>query len=370
MDTKETDQIFREFDALPPARRHHPTIQEIAGYPHYENVCSNILAFFFDTHQVHGCRDLFLKSLLRAAGVKPTVSVGSFARVQREVATSTNKRLDILISSDRFLVGIENKIFHFLNNDLEEYASLLNTEVEKLQARPVCICGIVLSLHRLQDPAARQKMRDSGFVNVTYSDFFAELKCNLGNYLPLIHTSYLIHLREFIQTIENLIQPLDMNDPQIQFFEKYETKFLELSKRYREEFGKLSGELIPKLREAVKSLSEDRFQMRIWEKAWLYQYFQADHGEQICIEAEIKFTGWYLMVSVRKGNYSICEEARQEKLLKALALPESLAPVRAEYRDQKPLLAVYSLGKPIESVAEQLVVLMDAVSKHTEVIKG
>ena len=25
-----------------------PTFQEISGYPHYENVCSNILAFYLD----------------------------------------------------------------------------------------------------------------------------------------------------------------------------------------------------------------------------------------------------------------------------------------------------------------------------------
>jgi hypothetical protein len=366
MNTKETDQIFREFDALPPARRHYPTLQEIAGYPHYENVCSNILAFFFNTTEVHGCGDMFLKSLIRVSGSKIPDGFSNAVQVRREVSTFSNKRLDILIVSDRFLIGIENKIFHLLNNDLEEYAGLLNAEAEKLQVQPVCITGIVLSLHRIQEPGARQKMHDSGFINITYSEFFADLKQNLGQYLPHIHTSYLIHLREFIQTIENLIQPLDMNNPQIQFFKKYETQLLELTRQYREEFDRLSGVLVPKLREAVKDLSEDRFQMRVWEKAWLYYYFQTANGEQICVEAEIKFSGWYLMISVRNRNYSICGEARQENLLKALVLPENLSPARVEYRDQKPLLAVCALEKPIESLAGQLVDLLDGVRKHAE----
>ena len=51
-------------------KSHHFSIKEeketnifdITGYPHYENVASNILKFFFDTNEVHGYRDLWLRS--------------------------------------------------------------------------------------------------------------------------------------------------------------------------------------------------------------------------------------------------------------------------------------------------------------------
>jgi hypothetical protein len=40
-----------------------PTLLEIAGMPHYENVDSNILAFLLDPAGEHGLEDLFLNSL-------------------------------------------------------------------------------------------------------------------------------------------------------------------------------------------------------------------------------------------------------------------------------------------------------------------
>ncbi|PSD43668.1 hypothetical protein C7E23_15450 [Elizabethkingia anophelis] len=33
-----------------------PSYIEIAGYPHFENVASNILSFFFDTQQKHNLK--------------------------------------------------------------------------------------------------------------------------------------------------------------------------------------------------------------------------------------------------------------------------------------------------------------------------
>ena len=47
-----------------------PTFMEVAGYPHYENVCSNILAFFFDPSKPHGLGTLFLDALARVGGIK------------------------------------------------------------------------------------------------------------------------------------------------------------------------------------------------------------------------------------------------------------------------------------------------------------
>ena len=36
----------------------------VSGYPHYENVASNILQFFFDSRAGHGMKDLWLSALL------------------------------------------------------------------------------------------------------------------------------------------------------------------------------------------------------------------------------------------------------------------------------------------------------------------
>jgi len=39
-------KFIEEFSSLPRKSGRSSTVLEIAGYPHFENVCSNILAFF------------------------------------------------------------------------------------------------------------------------------------------------------------------------------------------------------------------------------------------------------------------------------------------------------------------------------------
>jgi hypothetical protein len=40
---RQFEALLDEFRKLPPAVSRLPTLMEVAGYPHYENVCSNIL---------------------------------------------------------------------------------------------------------------------------------------------------------------------------------------------------------------------------------------------------------------------------------------------------------------------------------------
>ena len=37
------------------------TFMEVSGYPHYENVCSNILSFYFNPNEEHRLNDTVLK---------------------------------------------------------------------------------------------------------------------------------------------------------------------------------------------------------------------------------------------------------------------------------------------------------------------
>ena len=43
-----------ELHKLSPSPPRNLTFMQIAGYPHYENVCSNILAFYLDPAEEHG----------------------------------------------------------------------------------------------------------------------------------------------------------------------------------------------------------------------------------------------------------------------------------------------------------------------------
>jgi hypothetical protein len=46
--------LLDDFSKLPDRVERGPTLMEIAGYPHYEIVCSNILAFYLDPEEPHG----------------------------------------------------------------------------------------------------------------------------------------------------------------------------------------------------------------------------------------------------------------------------------------------------------------------------
>lgn len=112
---------------VPPRPERRPTFMEISGYPHYENVCSNILVFFFDPSEPHGLGTLFLDALASIGCIKePDWSTGADIQVDREVVTSSGNRIDLLIKSHSHAILIENKIFAGTDyNPLGDYAHQL-----------------------------------------------------------------------------------------------------------------------------------------------------------------------------------------------------------------------------------------------------
>ena len=46
-------KIFLESHTIPSVKQQPKTFLEIARQPHYENVISNIYAFYFDPHEEH-----------------------------------------------------------------------------------------------------------------------------------------------------------------------------------------------------------------------------------------------------------------------------------------------------------------------------
>ena len=98
MDFDEISRLLDEFGRLPQAPRIEPTILEIAGYPHYENVASNILAFFLDPNSGHGFEVAVLGSLLAASGTEVLDSDLDDVCVDREAPTESG-RIDLLVET-------------------------------------------------------------------------------------------------------------------------------------------------------------------------------------------------------------------------------------------------------------------------------
>ena len=184
------ESILKEFEEIPDEIK-SASIFNIAGYPHYENVASNILAFFFNPNNEHNLGSLLLDSLLEV--INKELLDTSTIIVNREVSTDSGGRLDILVESEKQIIGIENKIFHWLANDLEDYSKTINN-LGKADDKD--IVKIILSI--------REENPKHDFQCITYNDFLLKIKENLGKYASAASQKWLLYLLDFMQTINEL----------------------------------------------------------------------------------------------------------------------------------------------------------------------
>lgn len=350
MEIKQLEQILEEFEKLPKAVRSNPTLTELAGFPHYENVISNILSFFFDTTEVHGFKDLLIKSLLKCAKMEVKGSLET-RFVERETVTETGKRLDLVIGTDEYLIGIENKIFAWVYNDLAEYAEYLK---KRQQDESEQIVKVVLSLKKVEDVISLKKLEANRFVNVTYPAFFEEIKHNIGFYLNHAHHEYLVHLKDLVKTVENLSINMNTDAPIFKFFAHHEGEILKLIDAYQQESTHLAN-WITILRSLLNQDFFDTLKYPVYQSTWkkttLYHDISLPDGKIVSVEATLRFKGWFLNVffrNIKKGE-------RQEDLLQKLIFFEKSP--KGEFggdNPQKYFFRQFSIKTPIEEIAEKM----------------
>ena len=156
--------LIQDFESLPHISKSE-NIFNITGYPHYENVSSNILAFYLNPNNEHGLGNLFFSSLMILITGKES-SDNNF-QVNREVSTINKGRIDIVIETDNQVIGIENKIFHHLNNDLKDYSDSIDSWAGDRDR-----VKIILSLKKEEE--------SNGFVSITYDEYYILEKSSLN----------------------------------------------------------------------------------------------------------------------------------------------------------------------------------------------
>ena len=199
-----------------------PTLMEIAGFPQWENVYSNILAFLINTEKVHGFGPLFIRSIMAIYSIRcpdgwpkkglDPESVQATEKVERETSTATNNRIDILIECEDFVVCIENKIWSGLHNDLGEYREHCKTRCD---GNPERVVGIVLSPHCVSNPS----LQAHRFVNITYGDLVDEVRRRMGSYIGSHNTQYQYLLFDFLEQAERFLRTTTMSDDLRKFLE-------------------------------------------------------------------------------------------------------------------------------------------------------
>lgn len=191
MNIEKDEKVLIEYLKLPD-KTFSESIFNIAGYPNYENVCSNILQFYFNPFQEHSLGDLFLKSLFDLLGEDFLFISPKNINIIREYRTEKGCRIDLVMLTDDYVIGIENKMFHILNNDLANYKSTLNKIANDRK-----IIKIVLTLKKCKP--------SNGFISITYKSFLERIKSNLGLYTNTSNQKWLLFLLDFIHTIENFV---------------------------------------------------------------------------------------------------------------------------------------------------------------------
>lgn len=278
-------KIFLDSHSIPEAKKWKKTFLAIAKQPHYENVISNIYAFYFKQWEEHGFKNLFEKSLKQVIESKTEgktqfsknfydmtefVNLNSETEVavpyyDKETKKTTHKFIDILLDNGTHAIIIENKIYHHLNNPLEVYWN--HPEYPDENKR-----GVVLTLKPTYS-------NNNNFVYITHIELIDSVMSNIGTYLPDCSDKYLVFLNDFYQNILNLSRNI-MTTEEVKFYYDNQSKIDQVAK-YRNNLKEHLIKEIEKAGEQVEGLmlnipSRKDLKVRV-------RYYDSELTPDICI---------------------------------------------------------------------------------------
>ncbi len=193
------------------------TFLDIAGFPNYENVLSNIYAYYLDRNNPHGFDDLFLAALCNALRSRVNESQHNLLdnwsewTVMREESVE-KKRIDLLLEEnseeEKTYIIIENKVYANLYNPLDIYWSYTESERK---------IGIVLSLF--------EEVPDHhGFINITHDEYLNEIKKIQGLYLEQSQERDLMIVKDLIINVKQQLTKPKMDKEILQFYHTHRNK--------------------------------------------------------------------------------------------------------------------------------------------------
>lgn len=308
------EKLLDDFRGLPGRVERPQTFMEIAGYSHYENVCSNILAFFMDPEESHGLRTLVLDALASASNI--TVAdegLGGSVSVEREVITNRGNRIDILIESDDRAVLIENKIYAIVSNPFADYTDYLDRRILDGRAKHKLLLTVFPT----------NEGRNWGFANLTYTKFVEEMRSLLGSYVSRADTRYLTIFLDFLNTLENLQKETRMDQEFIKFLVERDDEVRSLFndlKSFRAELRKK----VEELRDLIDTSQHRSVEAKdLWRgdivsmSDNLYFIIRAAEDLLVGIDTHLSPRGWEIQIFPRdKGDPS-----KLRNLLERLKIP-------------------------------------------------
>ena len=302
---RDFEELLKSFSKLPKARQRPKTLLEISGYPHFENVASNILAFFFCPTEDHGFGSRVLRSLLSLVESQCDSDLLADFTIYREAVTSGGNRLDILAESSDLVIGVENKIFAPGYNDWKDYSDFLEQKANATGKPPI---KIVLCLRKEGlDP-------DHGFRMISYDEFSECLLKNIGTELLDANPRYLALLLDFVNTMKNRKTGTHMDPNLVEFFKKNLKTIVELyrqAENLRSELEQKTDELKQdmKIPPGIRPRSYNKVEEG-YDYFYSTVYCEVDipDGIRLVLEVTVRRKegdendGWQIYAHARKGS--------------------------------------------------------------------
>lgn len=246
--TGKFQSIVMDFKKIPKIET-EPTWLEICKYPQsrFEEICSRILAFYFNPKAEHRMNDLWISALLSVIGKSDWHDYRNNIKINTE-EYADGKRIDITIISDNYVIAIENKITADLYNPLEIYKRHINkTYPNKKHAFVILSIKPILDIHLLTK---------NDFKRCSYNDLFNEVNNCIGYYIPSANQKYLTFMIDFMKTINNLNSASTQTE--YDFFNNNRETIDELIKRYECYKAKIFSdqiEAIARLKDTINKLT-------------------------------------------------------------------------------------------------------------------
>lgn len=294
------EKLLDDFRALPGRVERPRTFMEIAGYPHYENVCSNILAFFMDPEEAHGLGTLVLDALVGAIDrADASGGVGGSISVKREVFTDLGNRIDLLIESDGGVILIENKIYAIANNPFNDYTNYLDRAYSDRANRK----KILLTLYPTNEGSKW------GFTDLAYEVFVRDIRSLLGSYVSGADARYLMMFLDFLNTLESLRRGTGMDREFVKLLAKRSDDIRHLFadlKIFRSELRN-KVEALESLVDASHYPNVEQYCWRPTETVAMYDNLRQDIrvSDDLVVKVDTRITpsGWRILYSThRKGD--------------------------------------------------------------------
>ena len=191
-------EFLESLETIPQIRQNKRTLMDITGIKHHETLWSYIYMFFLNPNEEHGIGDLFIRSLEKLIGIE-----GPFLEdfeIKEEVVVEDDKRIDLLLTdkrNDRAII-IENKVNHYLNNDLNLYYRSIHESYDDVRV-------IVLGLKKYELKEYSRGKDIPHLYSVTHKEFIDAVMKKITP--SESHFHYL--LSEFYETILNYSNHMD-----------------------------------------------------------------------------------------------------------------------------------------------------------------